>query len=184
MYGLVNRAIRELVTARYGVERWRASAARAGVPGEFRLTQICPDEWTLSLVDAVAVETAQSPQDVWNVLGRYWLEHAARSGFGGLVDAAGSTFGAVLANLDQLHSRIGVSMPEVRPPSFRVEQVEDSVFRVRYRSHRDGLQPMAIGLLRGLAARFGMQAEVTVDVSARVGRDVVLVVRLREVACR
>ena len=40
-------------------------------------------------------------------------------------------------------------------PRFSVEDLADGALRVHYRSEREGLAPIVVGLLRGLAGRFG-----------------------------
>ena len=54
-------------------------------------------------------------------------------------------------------------MPQLKPPSFEIENVQDKVWRVHYHSDRSGLTSMMIGLLKGLAQRFGQQADVIVE---------------------
>jgi len=66
-----------------------------------------------------------------------------------------------LGNLDAMHSRIALSMPELRPPSFAVTQLAPGLLQVVYRSHRCGLGPMVQGLLEGLGEMFGTSVVVT-----------------------
>ena len=47
-----------------------------------------------------------------------------------------------------------------RPPSFECGRKEDGTIVLRYFSERAGLSPLVIGLLRGLAQRFGQTAIV------------------------
>ncbi|MEM9492755.1 MAG: heme NO-binding domain-containing protein, partial [Myxococcota bacterium] len=44
---------------------------------------------------------------------------------------------------------------ELRPPTFRYEKVAPDRHKLHYHSHRAGLAPMVIGLVKGLAKRFG-----------------------------
>jgi hypothetical protein len=55
------------------------------------------------------------------------------------------------------------------PPTFSCSEVEDGALRVEYRSHREGLQPFVVGLLRGLSKHF--QTPASVEHVARRGED-------------
>lgn len=66
-----------------------------------------------------------------------------------------------LGNLDALHTRLALSMPELRPPSFVVTEVAEQQLLVEYYSTRAGLAPMVIGLLEGVGDMFGTPVVVT-----------------------
>ena len=80
-----------------------------------------------------------------------------------MLDMAGNTLDEFLKNLNNLHAQVGVTLPKLKPPSFEIENVRDKVWRVHYHSDRSGLTSMMIGLLKGLAQRFGLQASVVVE---------------------
>ena len=65
-----------------------------------------------------------------------------------------------LDNLDAMHARIGGTMPELVPPSFSREEQEDGSSLLHYYSKREGLAPMVVGLVKGLAKRFGTEVEI------------------------
>jgi hypothetical protein len=64
----------------------------------------------------------------------------------------------VLGQLDALHCRVRLMLPELRPPSFRCTDVTGSSLRLRYYSHRPGLAPMVVGLVEGLAELLDVEA--------------------------
>jgi hypothetical protein len=59
-----------------------------------------------------------------------------------------------------MHGHMGAMMPKLNPPRFRVEDTASDQIIVHYYSHREGLAPMVIGLLDGLARRFGDQVVI------------------------
>jgi hypothetical protein len=59
-----------------------------------------------------------------------------------------------------MHARVGATMPQLVPPGFEREAIDDDSSILHYRSARAGLAPMVLGLLRGLAKRFEVQIEV------------------------
>src|SRR5690606_38474032 len=67
----------------------------------------------------------------------------------------GSTLREFLGNLDNMHTRVGLSFPRLRPPSFVVRDSGAEAIEVEYHSTREGLAPMVLGLLKGLARSFG-----------------------------
>ena len=95
--------------------------------------------------------------------GEHWIRYTGTQGYGAMLDAMGSTLPQFLANLDSMHSRLALSMPELRPPSFSCEELDEERVLVRYWSDRAGLAPMVTGLLKGLGGRFGLDVAVTVS---------------------
>ena len=55
--------------------------------------------------------------------------------------------------------------PDLKPPLFRVSDLTERSLHLHYYSHRPGLSPFVVGLVRGLAARFA--TEVTIESVAR-----------------
>ncbi len=162
MYGLVNEAIEQLLTAQCGPQAWTAIRRDAGVSdGSFIAMQAYPDEVTYALVESASRHTGLSADQLLEAFGEYWIRYTAEEGYGPLLNMAGTTFREFLGNLDRLHKHVASHMPELVPPSFRLEELADHHFRLYYHSHRPGLAPMVVGLLRGLGARFHQSVTVS-----------------------
>ncbi|MFX7898828.1 heme NO-binding domain-containing protein, partial [Acinetobacter baumannii] len=74
MYGLVNRAIEQLVVATAGGPAWRPVCARAGVsPDGFIGMQAYPDDMTYRLVGAASEVLGHPPETVLRLFGEYWI---------------------------------------------------------------------------------------------------------------
>jgi hypothetical protein len=161
MYGLVNRAIEQLVVSTKGEPAWQRVCARAGV-GADGFVAMCPydDSLTYALVHAVSEELGMEPARVLEAFGEYWILYTADEGYGELMQSAGSDMRSFLDNLDDMHGRVESIFPQMKLPRFRVESLEGDALRVHYGSDREGLAPMVTGLLRGLAKRFGQQVAV------------------------
>ena len=161
MYGLLNRAIEELVTERAGRPIWEAVKRKAGVTVPcFVSLESYPDALTYDLV-AAASEVLGEPTDaILRAFGRHWVLSTARGEFGPLFELAGSSFEAFLGHLDALHSHLVTSMPELVPPSFTLFWEREGVARLRYESSREGLAPMLVGLVEGLAELFEIDVRV------------------------
>lgn len=161
MYGLVNKAIQDLVVQQFGDEAWQRIAAVAGFQdGQFLSMETYDDELTYRLVNAGSEILGEPADLLLEAFGEFWIRYTAAEGYGDLMDLFGSDFPGFLANLDAMHARVGLSMPELRPPSFTYVATSDGEGELRYHSERPGLTPMVDGLLRGLAARFGADVDI------------------------
>jgi hypothetical protein len=171
MYGMVNEGIRTFILDNHGPEAWRTICSKAGLDElEFERMSSYDDTITYNLVGAISDYTGLSPADVLSVFGKYWIEFAGASSFGTLMRLSGKSFVEQLKGLDDMHDRILLSMPHLKPPSFEVDQVDEDLCLLHYYSDRDGLAPMVEGLLQGLAHEAGERIEVT-HVTARSETD-------------
>ena len=161
MYGLVNRAIEQLVVASRGEQAWARVCARAGVD-EAGFIAMCPydDALTYRLVAAVSQELGASADEVLEAFGEHWILYTAQEGYGELLDAAGSDLRGFLGNLNAMHGRVEGVFKQMRLPLFRVEDLGPGDYLLHYESSREGLSPMVLGLLRGLAKRFDADVRI------------------------
>ena len=113
------------------------------------------DSLTMALVDAASRVLETPANDLLRGFGRHWIEFTHKTGYGPLMAVSGESVREFLSNLDQMHARIKISMPDLDPPGFDCEARDDGVIEVAYYSSRAGLVPMVVGLLEGLAERFG-----------------------------
>lgn len=164
MYGMVNRAIEQMVRSEHGDVVWNKVRQRAQVNVEVFLTaESYDDQLTYRLVAAVSEQLGVSAEQVLIAFGEHWVLHTAPASevYGVLMDAAGTDLGDFLEYLPELHSRVMLGLPEMRPPEFWVTDRTEESLILHYRSHRVGLQSFVIGLLNGLGQRFGLDVEVT-----------------------
>ena len=161
MYGLVNKAIKDLVTTAAGEDAWRRVSSGAGLEnGDFIEATSYDDEVTFSLVQAASEELGQPPEAILFEFGRHWILYTGREGWDSLFSLGGNSVKSFLTELDDMHARVQVAMPESRMPKFSVIEIPDGL-EVQYRSHRAGLAPMVSGMLSGLAERFNEQWDIT-----------------------
>lgn len=162
MYGLVNRAIQQMVTTHHGEEVWQRIKDRADLQDLdfFSTYQAYPDDVTHRLVAAATQELGLSGDQIMQAFGEYWITYTASEGYEQLLESTGETLPEFLDQLDNLHARAAVAFPELQPPSFRCEHSTDASMQLEYRSKRQGLAPMVTGLLHGLGKRFQTPVEV------------------------
>jgi len=161
MYGLINKAIEGLVRSKFGDAMWDRIRTRAGIADEpFISMEQCPDKMTYDLVGAASVELGISPEAVCEAFGVYWTTYTAEAGYGELMRSAGRTLPEFLRNLDSMHTRVKLSFPNLAPPSFTVTDETSESLTLHYYSHRPGLAPLVVGLLKGLGQRFRVDVVV------------------------
>ena len=162
MYGLINNALREMITTQFGENQWRKVLDESGVPEDSFLTMRSYDDaLTLSLVGA-ASKVLNTPIDkCLELFGEFWIKETAGKSYGLLIDATGQNMVEFLENLNGLHDRITSTFLDYKPPSFRIEALGVTSYKLHYESTRKGFTPFVVGLINGLARRF--DAEVTID---------------------
>ena len=161
MYGMVNKAIEDLVLREQGPETWDRVRERAAVEVEtFVSNQAYPDELTYRLVAAASEQLGRPATEVLHRFGVHWILHTAPAGYEDLMDAGGSDLAEFLENLPAFHTRISLILPELVPPTFRISDRRPGSLMLHYRSEREGLEPFVEGLLDGLGQRFGTPVRV------------------------
>lgn len=172
MYGLVNKAIQDLAVQLGGEEAWAKIRTLAAVDVEaFVGMEVYPDDVTRRLVEAASAVFRLPAAEVLRAFGKHWILYTGRKGYGAVFETMGRTLPEFLLNLDAMHARLSLSMPELRPPSFVCEQGGDDLIRVQYWSEREGLAPMVAGLLEGLGDLFELEVRVTHELCRADGND-------------
>ncbi len=172
MYGMVNRAIQDLVCGKFGEDAWDRIKEMAGVDVElFVRNETYPDEVTYKLVCAAARVLGVRSSVVLETFGEHWILSTAREGYGDLLDAAGTSLPEFLQNLPNFHSRVVLIFPKLQPPRFVCTDVHEETLTLHYYSHRPELASLVVGMVRGLGKMF--ETDVTADlvVSRADGAD-------------
>jgi hypothetical protein len=161
MYGMVNKAIADLVCSGFGEDKWEEIKAKAAIDIDFFISnESYPDEITYKLVGSASEVLGLPPAKILEVFGEHWVLKTATDGYGDLMDAGGATLPEFLENLPNFHTRIVMMMPRLQPPRFEVSDRTNNSLRLHYHTHRPGLSPFVVGLLRGLATRFDTVIEI------------------------
>jgi hypothetical protein len=156
MYGMVNKAVEDMVCATYGEAMWEKVKEQAGVDVDvFISNEGYPDEMTYQLVGALSELSGTPPAQILEAFGEHWVLKTAREGYGELLDTGGQSLREFLLNLPDFHARVSMIFSALQPPRFKVSEVTDRSLRLHYFTRRAGLTPFVVGLLRGLGKRFG-----------------------------
>lgn len=173
MYGLLNKALESLVRAKHGDAAWDNVCKLAKLHiGTFVSMEQYPDDLTYRLIQASSEVLSIPTADLLFALGQRWIEHTAREGYGELISMFGSTLQEFLENLDNMHARIGMNFPKLRPPSFVLVEQGPGLFDLEYHSEREGLAPMVVGQLKGLSKLYNQPITIEhTGTRAELGHD-------------
>ncbi len=162
MYGLVNKAIEDLIKNKFDDETWETIKQKAQMDIDmFVSMKTYDDAVTYKLVGIVSEVIGLSQEEVLIEFGKYWVNYTAKEGYGDLLDMGGDTFPEFLSNLNTLHVRVGMTYKDLQPPSFNCEEIDEHTLNLKYLSHREGLEPLVVGLLHGLADKFKLETQIT-----------------------
>ncbi|BAZ14028.1 heme NO binding domain-containing protein [Calothrix sp. NIES-4071] len=172
MYGLVNKAIQELVCSRFGEETWGQIKQKAEIQTDtFLSMEAYPDDLTHRLVVAASQVLGISTAEVMQAFGEFWVSYTGKEGYGEMMDMGGDNLPEFLGNLDELHARVGINFPKLVPPSFECHEVKQNQLELHYHSSRSGLAPMVTGLVKGLGQKFDTEVKVTQTQSREQGSE-------------
>lgn len=155
MYGIINKAIQELVTHHFGEEVWEKIKKRAKVEDEFFVSSNpYNDDITYNLAIAISEEMDVPLSKVLNDFGEWWILKTGQEKYGYLLSSGGDNYKSFLLNLPNFHNSVMMYYPDLTPPEFKISHVEDNSLHLHYFSKRKGLKDFVYGLMTGLAKFF------------------------------
>lgn len=161
MYGIVNQAIQGLVTENFGKDKWNEIKQISGVTQEYFISnESYEDDITYELVSSASVVLKLPQEEILRSFGEYWILKTGYERYGELMKAGGANFYDFISNLPNFHGRIMLIYPNLNPPEFLVEKINETELRLHYYSSRKGLTEFVVGLIHGLSKMFHVQVEV------------------------
>lgn len=172
MYGIVNKAVEELVTEKFGSDAWTKVREKSGIEVDFFISnEPYDDDITYKLATAASEVLTVPMPDIMHALGEFWILQVGKKKYGGLMEAGGRSFREFIINLPQFHSRIMLLYPKLTPPEFRISNLSEQSVDLHYFSHRKGLKDFVSGLLRGLAKMYSTDARIELVADRGKGYD-------------
>ena len=172
MYGMVNKAVEDMVVRSHGEPVWEQIKARAGVDIDvFMSNESYSDDVTYNLVGAASEVLKVPAEEILIGFGEHWVLHTAQEGYGGLMSAGGKNLPEFLRNLPNFHSRVSMIFPKLNPPRFECSDITDRSLQLHYFSHRQGLAPFVVGLMQGLGKLFKTPVSVRLVKSVGQGAE-------------
>jgi hypothetical protein len=172
MYGIVNKAIEELISENYGIEKWTTIRKASGVEVEFFLSnEAYDDEVTYKLANSAARELNLTVDEVLEAFGEWWILRTSQEKYGKLMHAGGRNLREFLINLPNFHNRISLIYPKLAPPEFKVTDQTDSTLNLHYYSGRPGLKNFVRGLVVGLGKMYKEEINIELLTCRESGSD-------------
>ncbi len=161
MYGIVNKAIQDLITAKFGMPVWETIKEKSGIEIDFFLSnEPYDDRITYQLAIAAADVVNMKVSDIFFSFGEWWVLKTGKEKYGSMMESGGKNLKEFLVNLPLFHNRVMLMYPKLTPPEFKVSNLEASSIHIHYFSKREGLQDFVRGLLHGLAIMYEVEAKI------------------------
>jgi len=151
MYGLVNKAVEDLVISQFGESQWEAIKTRAGIEVDaFISNDTYPDDITYKIVGAAVDVLGLPAETILQAFGEHWVLKIAAESYGPMMKSGGKTLKEFLVNLPNFHTRVVMIYPKLQPPRFQCTDITDHGLHLHYFTHRPGLTAFVTGILSGL----------------------------------
>jgi hypothetical protein len=161
MYGIVNKAIQELITENYGEDKWQHILHTSGIDIDFFISnEPYDDDVTFQLAQTISKEMNLSLRDVLVAFGEWWIMKTAKEKYGYLLSSGGNNFREFILNLPIFHNRIMMMYPRLSPPEFMVSDVAENTLKLHYISNRKGLSDFVYGLISGLGKFYATEVKI------------------------
>ena len=161
MYGIVNKAIQDLVTVNFGEEKWEQIKQHSGVNIDYFLSnEPYDDDITYTLAGATSTVMNMPLEAVMTAFGEWWILRTSKEKYGSLLEAGGNSLKEFLVHLPLFHNRVMLMYPKLTPPEFKVSHIEEHSICLHYFSKREGLQDFVRGLLIGLSKMYQVETSI------------------------
>ena len=161
MYGLLNKGIQKLVENKFGHPFWEQVKEEANVDQDHFVTlDAYDDRITYNLVAAISKLAGIDQAQFLFEYGEFWISFVLKEGYGDLLSFSGNTFAEVLLNVNELHTRLEYTHENLRPPSFKCEEINEHCLRFEYHSFREGLSNVVMGIIQGLGKHHEVLPEI------------------------
>ncbi len=163
MKGVIPACLGELVSSKFGKDKWEDCLEKAGFPrnASFLPTKDIPDADVLKVVDAACKVLKISLLQAADAFGDYWVNQYAPKIYKIYYMKPKSAKEFIL-NMDEVHDKVTKTVPNARPPTprFDYEWKNDKTLLITYKSKR-GLVDFLVGLIKGVGKRFNENLRVT-----------------------
>ena len=163
MHGLIGVAVKKLVETELGEDVWIKVCKVSNFPEkDFVTMDNYEDALIFEIIANVSKESGLSVNDILLKFGHYWVDFAISEGYGHAYQLGGDDFVGFLKNLNKMHTYVATIFSRLAPPHFQVMNDTDEGLDLVYRSQREGLQPMVIGLIEALAIKFNRKIKIVI----------------------
>jgi len=161
MKGVIVLALKEMVSERFGKDKWEKALAKAGIDKEPIIlpTSNVDDKIILAVVNSLCEVLGISLAQAADAFGDYWVNVYSQKIY--RVHYIGvETAKDFLLKMDSIHVASTKGLPDATPPRFEYEWKNDKTLIMKYKSKR-GLIDFVVGLIKGVGKFYKEDLKVT-----------------------
>lgn len=161
MKGVIVNCLKEMVTNRFGKDKWEAALEKAGLEKKtaFLATQDIDDNVVFKVIGTTCEVLNISLSQAADAFGEYWTCSYApniyKAYYYGVTSAK-----EFLLKLDEIHRVTTDTIPNAKPPRFEYSWTNDSTLVMKYTSHR-GMVDFFVGLIKGVGKYYNQHLTVS-----------------------
>jgi hypothetical protein len=161
MKGVIVNCLKELVTEKFGKDKWEAALEKAGLEKKsaFLVTQDIDDGVVLKVVGTTCAVLNISPLQAADAFGEHWSCTYAPKIYKAYYHGTTSAKDFLL-KMDEIHRITTESIPNAKPPRFEYSWENDKTLIMKYKSHR-GMIDFLVGLIKGVGKYFKENLKVS-----------------------
>lgn len=150
MKGVIVNCIQEMITSKYGAEKWTKILSDAKIPqGTVFLAHAdIEDANILKIIDAVCRQVGWSDKDFSVNFGDYWVNTFSQRLYSHIYRSSKNAK-EFLMKMNEVHQEVTRNIPGSKPPQFLFETIDNNTLEITYQSKR-GLFELFIGLVMGV----------------------------------
>jgi hypothetical protein len=161
MYGIVNKAIEELIVENFGESKWELIKQKSEINIDYFISsEPYDDDVTFKLASTISEELNIPISQVLILFGEWWILKTGKEKYGYLLESGGENLKEFLINLPLFHNRVFLIYPNLTPPEFNVTDISENSLHLHYYSKRIGLQEFVRGLIQGLGKFYNCAVEI------------------------
>lgn len=163
MYGIINKALQEMVINSHGACTWEAVKNKAQIDIDtFFNGEMYDDAITHQLVDALSAIVSIAAAQIYYTIGQWYVVQTIGKKYAGMVLAGGKTLKDFFVNLPAIYASIKRLYFPDTPSAISVSDVQENSALVCYHGPRPDLEDIVRGGLSGFCILFNAQPAVTI----------------------
>ncbi|NOX88299.1 MAG: hypothetical protein GXO77_04675 [Calditrichaeota bacterium] len=168
MKGTIVKCLEELVTTKFGRDKWEKSLEDAGFNKSTMFLPIgdIDDAQVMKIIEMVCKNLNITLTQAADAFGDYWVNVYSQKLYGHYY-AKHKTAKDFFLNLDNIHFIMTKTMKNARPPRFDYEWKDDKTLIMHYKSHR-GLIDFLEGLAKGVSKFYHENLQISKLGSSRI----------------
>jgi len=160
MKGVIVQCLQELVSVKFGIDKWEKSLVDAGVPANSKFIVISdvPDDVVMNVVQSVCKNLNITLEQAATAFGDYWVNVYSQKLYSNMYKFKKNAKDFLLY-MDEIHINMTKTMKNAHPPRFEYELIGDNTLIMKYKSKR-GLIDFLIGLIKGVGTYYNEKLDV------------------------